>query len=462
MKRILVSLAGLCLVAGAAVSQEHFETSLHATRHGKPHWYNAENGGFETLTNVPIEDMGCVNCHGPTNALGEANGEDYEPGCNDCHAADFSVSQSQCLTCHGRQAMEAVTMGIPDVHRDAGMVCWDCHSSEDIHGDGTEYQTQFEPGAIKAACVNCHTETPEGHAAFDPHEGKLACESCHASTVISCYNCHLESQVEAHNKRAKQPIRDFVILANREETGQVSTASFQSLTYQGDGWVAFGPYVPHTITREGRTCTDCHANMGGSVEAIEQYNATGEIRFASLADDGTMSWMKGVVPMPADYQQSWKMDFITYDGDVTDAVGPSAAWSRTGKDSWDGHQMLYISPLTPEQMAKMGFSGVATAVTQVESSTPSEFALTGNFPNPFNSATTIRYTVDVAGPVRLEVFDAAGQRLASLVAEHQMPGTYEATWDGLDPQGRPAGTGTYLARLSLGESTATSKMMLVK
>jgi hypothetical protein len=308
-----------------------------------------------------MQDLGCTECHGPADADGNAYADPY-PGmsCVDCHpTADFmNVSVSQCYGCHGRQATEANTLGISDVHRDSGKTCWFCHDTGDIHGDGTEYQTMFDPGAIDVDCVDCH---PEGglsasHTNSYLHDGKLHCSSCHTQTVISCYNCHFESQVDSHIKRAKQPISNFVLLVNREKDGKVYPASFQSLTYQGDAFVAFGPYAAHTITAAGRTCTDCHLNFGGTVEAIQQWNDTGTIQFTTWNDvDSTLSWVQGVVPMPDDYETSFKMDFITYDGNTADPPGPSKNWSKIGKDLPDGHQMFFATPLTVEQMDKLGF-----------------------------------------------------------------------------------------------------------
>jgi hypothetical protein len=66
--------------------------------------------------------------------------------------------------------------------------------------------------------------------------------------------------------------------------------------------------------------------------------------------------------MPDDYQQSFKMDFITYTGDTSDPMDPtSKLWEGIGKETWDLHQMLYITPLTRAQMIALGFD-----VTPVE------------------------------------------------------------------------------------------------
>ncbi len=462
MRRLLATVLGLALIgSGSAWAQADFGTSLHATRAGKGYWYDAENGGFETLTGAPIEDMGCKECHGATNALGQAPGSPYAMGCNDCHAADFSVAQSQCLTCHSRQGMEAVTMAIPDVHRSAGMVCWDCHSSGDIHGDGTAYANQYEPGAIDASCEGCHASLPADHAAHDPHGGKLHCAACHASTVISCYNCHLESQVQSHVKRAKQPLRDFVLLVNRQRDGKVGVASFQSLSYQGRGWVAFGPYTPHTITRSGRVCTDCHANQGGQVPAIEEYNRTGAIQFARLNGDGSLSWVHGVVPMPVDYQTSFRLDFIKYNGATSDPAVASSNWSAIGKNVPDGSQMLYASPLTREQMSKLGFAQPATAVLEPET-LPAGTQLLSSYPNPFNHSTLIRFTLTAEAEVELGVYDGNGQETARLLAGRRSAGSYQVEWDGTDQQGQPVGTGVYVARMVADGIEKTTKLTLVK
>ena len=111
----------------ALAQPANFGTSLHATRAGKNYWYSAANGGYEALTNIPIEQLGCIECHGPTDADGNPYPAEF-PGasCIDCHnSTDMAVSQDQCYGCHGRQATE-VKLGISDVHRDAGLVCWDC------------------------------------------------------------------------------------------------------------------------------------------------------------------------------------------------------------------------------------------------------------------------------------------------------------------------------------------------
>jgi hypothetical protein len=344
--------------------EERFATSLHATRPGKDHWYGKKLGGFENWTGVGIDKLGCTACHGPKDADGNAYPDPYPgAGCVDCHASeDQVVSVDQCLGCHGRQKTERrLTAEAPDVHIAADMTCWNCHGDEDMHGDGVAYASMLEPGAIDADCEDCHelSQLPAKHASYDPHKGKLHCTACHTATVVSCYNCHFESQVEAHVKRANRPLHDFVMLVNREKDGKVHPATFQSLTYKGDAFVAFAPYTAHTITKKGRDCKQCHVNkpVRGENEAITQYNESGVIRFTRWNEGKReIEWIRGVVPIPEDYETSFKMEFITFEGDPATPAGQDGSnWTAIGKDTWDGHQMMFATPLTRKQMKKLGF-----------------------------------------------------------------------------------------------------------
>ncbi len=444
----------LTAIPSSLVAQSHFETGLHVKREGKSIWYDT---GFYLLTGVPMNQLGCLGCHGPVNADGDAYGPDYQPACIDCHpTGDFSrdaLSVEQCLGCHGRQATEIAT-GITDVHRTHGMVCWDCHRNEEIHGDGTRYVSIHVPGAIKTDCSDCHQSLPPEHANKDPHQGKLHCAACHSQSVVSCYNCHFDSVVEHQIKRAKQPIGGFVFLLNREKDGKVGTGTFQSLTYKGKSFVAFAPYFGHTITAEGRDCKACHVNMGGSNEAIEAYNSTGAIRFATWNEsDSTLSWMKGVVPLPADYEQTLKMDFLEYGGDPSDPASPGKNWLLASHD-WDGQHMLFSTPLTREQMGKLGF--LLTAVERLDPCTGG-FALDQNFPNPFNPSTTIRYTVPTRCLVRICLFDSKGRPVKTLLSAYHNAGTYSFFLDAED-----LSTGLYFYEMTAGEYRISRKLVVVR
>ena len=89
--------------------------------------------------------------------------------------------------------------------------------------------------------------------------------------------------------------------------------------------------------------------------------------------------------------------------------------------------------------------------------TPTVFALRPNQPNPFGSATTIRYDLPEAVPVTLAVYDVTGREVARLVDGEQGPGYHSATFDG-----RALPSGVYVYRLRAGSFTETRRMVLLK
>ena len=102
-------------------------------------------------------------------------------------------------------------------------------------------------------------------------------------------------------------------------------------------------------------------------------------------------------------------------------------------------------------------NGVAAGNT---SSSPNDFTLQQNFPNPFNPSTTIRYTVpqSAAGThVSLTVTDALGRLVATLVNGVKTPGTHEVRFDARD-----AASGVYYYRLDAGTVRQVRRMTLIK
>jgi len=85
-----------------------------------------------------------------------------------------------------------------------------------------------------------------------------------------------------------------------------------------------------------------------------------------------------------------------------------------------------------------------------------------NFPNPFNPATTVRYSTAREGRVSLTVYNVNGQRVRTLVDAVQPAGTYAAVWDGKNDGGRTVATGVYFYRLTAGSFTEVRKMVLLR
>jgi hypothetical protein len=89
---------------------------------------------------------------------------------------------------------------------------------------------------------------------------------------------------------------------------------------------------------------------------------------------------------------------------------------------------------------------------------PKEFALMNNYPNPFNPATTIQFSVAVSGRVTLRVYNSIGEEVATLFDGIAEPGQYyRVTLDG-----KNLSSGMYVYRLHSADNVSTRRAMLVK
>ena len=102
-----------------------------------------------------------------------------------------------------------------------------------------------------------------------------------------------------------------------------------------------------------------------------------------------------------------------------------------------------------------------TGVTSVDRAgeLPETSSLAQNYPNPFNPSTEIVYYLDESGPVRLEAFDMAGKRIATLVEAVLPQGEHRARFDA---GGLPTGTYAYRLTVGSGAKTLTKTMTLVR
>jgi hypothetical protein len=307
-KSLMATCAGKISAARYLFGEQQIKTALYATRAvaDEDGTVPLEKGAVKELNPLPGADKSsvdnllrhqCLRCHLYTEGL-PIEGRHVGGGCNACHMiyADDGLSKSadptiakdspghpikhvitskvptrQCLHCHNGGPGRIIGLGYigevpaelpqgssegdyrygtptlkvkPDVHYQAGMDCIDCHSSDDLHGDGNIYSKMEDQVAIR--CETCHG-TPESFAtlrdnrnellsnvakrggkvvltqkisgkalevpqlarmtregslpvamAILPHttvqEGRnpLECYSCHVKTVTQCYGCHLK------------------------------------------------------------------------------------------------------------------------------------------------------------------------------------------------------------------------------------------------------------------------------
>ena len=93
-----------------------------------------------------------------------------------------------------------------------------------------------------------------------------------------------------------------------------------------------------------------------------------------------------------------------------------------------------------------------------EDGLPTEFQLRQNYPNPFNPTTTIRFELPVDARVTLDVYNALGQRVETLLNEPLQAGFHHVEFDGA---GLPSGLYLVSLKSTYGYS-ASIRMLLVK
>ncbi|PIE68693.1 MAG: amino acid ABC transporter substrate-binding protein [Deltaproteobacteria bacterium] len=311
---------------------------------GLPAFFNAKGGG-------------CSACHhvqpgGPSLATVD-NVEVAEEASGDLAAKKphplitAKVPEENCIRCHNRSGrtglsyigiFESEGYGTPyeggglshkrlpgnrfyleiaeDVHHTKKMVCIDCHTREEIMGDGNRYAHYEEQ--MEISCESCHSEQPgitrkgrqlnnidqEGErfvlrgkvnavelevkppnpesCNFAGHE-RLSCESCHSTWVPQCYGCHVKrdaGEIDLDKLALKETPgwweegRSYIryekpMLAVWGEEVVIVTPGCQDVVTlvdeQGEIAGGFNRFTmaainPHTTQAKGRSCKECHAD----------------------------------------------------------------------------------------------------------------------------------------------------------------------------------------------------------
>ncbi|BCR05625.1 c-type cytochrome [Desulfuromonas versatilis] len=330
---------------------------------------------------------GCAACHVVYSDAGTYEGGDKAIAKDQkdrprFHRITSKIPETQCLHCHNRGGrtgvsyigtMESDGYGTPytdkggkqgqlhgknynhlqaDIHYDKGLTCIDCHTKQDLHGDGNIYQKREQ--AVEIECEDCHgtgtrrsqlttswgnpypnlkeqdgkivltskldgkqhvvpqladaTLSDEGyvsHVAVASHLEKLECYACHAGWAPQCYGCHAKQDIGKPNGdwlNAK-PAKDQSMASHKNNRESSAFAWDESRSYlrwetptlginsegkvspfipgcqvvftqvdgekslvhnkvyttvDGTSGIGTNPIQPHTISKKGRGCADCH------------------------------------------------------------------------------------------------------------------------------------------------------------------------------------------------------------
>ena len=153
---------------------------------------------------------------------------------------------------------------------------------------------------------------------------------------------------------------------------------------------------------------------------------------------------------------------VIFTGEASnDLFGISVAGA--GDVNRDGFADVIIG--APENSAvgyKMGrayvYAGSATVGVEEQShERATRFHLYQNFPNPFNPATTIRFSLPQRDRVSLKIYDLLGKEIATLVE-----GDFDQGEHALNFNGNSLASGVYLYRLQTGSFVEQKKLVLMR
>ncbi len=99
----------------------------------------------------------------------------------------------------------------------------------------------------------------------------------------------------------------------------------------------------------------------------------------------------------------------------------------------------------------------ATAIRKTDSVVPQNFAVSQAYPNPFNPATHIRFSLNKSARVRVSVYNTSGQLIENLLNEQKNAGQYDLTWNAAQHS-----SGVYLIRFQTEHIIRSRKALLVK
>ncbi|MBD3220739.1 hypothetical protein GF314_05815 [bacterium] len=311
--------------------------SLHTTQRGYVLAIEARSGSDFDAENSPGFAARCAGCHttcgqchiSRPNSVGGGF-----PRIGSYYSHRFRESpdmNEQCTACHGsRIGHDYKGEGegnVPSVHRTGGMKCEDCHTKEEIHGDGTEYTHRYEV-ANMPRCEDCHqpavstdgscsTCHPSGFPPDNPAEvpsdlinhahhvdgaasdcthchggtapttvpANMQCQVCHSQPYKNCTNCH--NMTEGHEGYDIEPsVLQLKIARNPSEFREeydvslvrhipVSPETFANWglslpEYTSEPtWVYTSPHnviasTPQTTVPDGQSCAaSCHGSPDG-------------------------------------------------------------------------------------------------------------------------------------------------------------------------------------------------------
>ena len=153
------------------------------------------------------------------------------------------------------------------------------------------------------------------------------------------------------------------------------------------------------------------------------------------------------------YQPLETDTLVSFDVYMTE-VGDSGHFSATLTAARD--------PEHPQTIHFTVYKGQSDVVVQWRA-TPETQALITSYPNPFNSETTLQFSIAREGEVELAVYDLLGREVGRPInGERLCAGSHQLRWKGTNADGTPLPTGIYFVRLNFNGELISHRLHLLR
>jgi len=237
--------------------------------------------------------------------------------------------------------------------------------------------------------------------------------------------------------------------------------------------------IKNSIVRNSyaRGCTQYVANNFIGLISIAEYSEINKVYIASIEDTTNVNRLIGGPHI-------YRISDSRWDIDTSNAPNPNEGFFplhpscivencmglSTGRMKnpvfyygWDFENIWAIDPDINDGYPYLRHDTIAQYLDDKDITiAPVTSQLLGNYPNPFNPVTTIRFAIAKDCNVTLDIYNIKGQLVRSLVNGFYKEGTHNVIWNGTDNKGEAVSSGVYFYRLNVGEFSAVKKMLLMK
>ena len=181
-----------------------------------------------------------------------------------------------------------------------------------------------------------------------------------------------------------------------------------------------------------------------------------------------------------DAEHVWDLQLAYDTNNLINVTWDNTSWSDLGtfvlQDAFGGALGIDINMTTEDSLTLTdpnintlklivtpnGTDGPFLSTGENYETSPAEFSLHGNYPNPFNPVTTLRYSLSNRANVTVSVYNLMGQQIIDLVNRYHDAGFHQVVWSGKDNVGNTVPSGVYFYRVTTKDESLTGKMLLMK